>query len=91
MDSATQCLNNWALGEKRQSGGKFLLWGGVNHSWATTRLGLRGIHSFHCFMTVCENQHLIENKLQLNLISTTATLGTEESEHCKEVVVVERF
>ena len=28
--------------------------------------------------------------IQLNL-STTATLGTEESDHCKEVAVVERF
>ena len=29
-------------------------------------------------------------ELQLNL-STTATLGTEESGHCKEVAVIERW
>ena len=28
--------------------------------------------------------------IQLNL-STTATFGTEESGHCKEVAIVERF
>ena len=32
----------------------------------------------------------VMKKIQLNL-STTATMGTEESDHCKEVHVIERF
>ena len=36
---------------------------------------------YHCIL---HNQYLIELKL-----STTATLGTEKSGHCREMVVVE--
>ena len=32
----------------------------------------------------------VMKKIQLNL-STTATMGTEESDHCKEVPVIGRF
>ena len=41
-------------------------------------------------MTVFLISYFISLSLQLNL-STTATLGTEERGHCKEVAIVERL
>ena len=55
VDSAIQCLNNWALGEKRQSGGKFLTWGVLTAAWPPHALGKS--YPLMPLFGVCGNQH----------------------------------